>query len=106
MVGALLYIGSYFTFSYQGRYQEVTIEGGIQYAVWFPRSFGYVSRQPKQQFRLHPDALIFSPLIFLDRRFIHPTTMTYSMNGDGHRIASISKDGKQIQTEQGAAANP
>jgi hypothetical protein len=50
-IGAFLYIGLYSIFSYSGRYQEVTKEGGVQYAVWFPKSFDYVSHPPNSSLR-------------------------------------------------------
>jgi hypothetical protein len=106
LITAVVYIGGYSIFSFFGRYHEVTIEGGVQYAVWFPYSFGYISKHPKQQMTIYNDAMIFAPLIWVDRKLIHSSIMTVSMNGDEHRIASISSDGKKVKTEQGAAANP
>jgi hypothetical protein len=93
----ILYVGSYAVFSLTGYYHETEDLHGRKFAVWHPRFC-----RTETTWRNLPSTNItwagglYLPLLLVDNKFIHPTRLTFSVKGDGFRVAYISENGKRI----------
>ena len=94
-----VYVFSYSIFSFRGVYKKGNTAGGGEIACWYPMAI-INQKQLKygksfDQFSYYGYAYL--PLVLLDRWCIHTTETLFSMQGDGHQIAAISKNGKEIE---------
>ena len=93
----LAYVGSYSFLSFGGQYSEVENMHGTKWAVWHPV---LCRRQTTWRNLTVTDITwtggFYLPLLLIDNKLVHPTKLTYSVNGDGFRVASISDNGRKV----------
>lgn len=93
----ILYVISYAVLSLAGEYHEIEDIHGRRFAVWHPQLC-----RSEIKWRGKPGTVItwiggfYLPLLVIDNKFIHPTKITYSVQGDGYDVRRISENGRRL----------